>query len=69
MFENPRRGRQGRNFGKKVPKIVDLKSSSEQISSENCRWLPLTPYPCSVHETALLFLKPDVTKKNRELFF
>ena len=23
----------------------------------------------SVHETALLFLKPDVTKKNREFFF
>ena len=23
----------------------------------------------SVHETAMLFLKPDLTKKNRELFF
>ena len=31
MFENPRRGRQARNFTKNVPKIVDLKSSSEQI--------------------------------------
>ena len=41
MFENPRRGRQARNFGKDVPKILDLKSSSEQISSENCRWVPL----------------------------
>ena len=26
---------------KNVPKIVDLKSSSEQIFSENCRWVPL----------------------------
>ena len=41
MFENPKRGRQARNFGKNVPKIVDLKSSSEQIFSENCRWVPL----------------------------
>ena len=38
MFENPRRGRQARNFGKNVPKILDLKSSSE-----NCRWVPLLP--------------------------
>ena len=31
MFENPRRGRQARNFTTTVPKILDLKSSSEQI--------------------------------------
>ena len=31
MFENPRRGRQVRNFTTNVPKILDLKSSSEQI--------------------------------------
>ena len=30
MFENPRRGRQARNFATNVPKILDLKSSSEQ---------------------------------------
>ena len=30
MFENPRRGRQARNFTN-VSKILDLKSSSEQI--------------------------------------
>ena len=42
MFENPRRGRQARNFTANVPKILDLKSSSEQIFSENCRWVPLT---------------------------
>ena len=41
MFENPRRGRQVRNFTTNVPKILDLKSSSEQIFFENCRWVPL----------------------------
>ena len=35
MFENPRRVRQARNFTTNVPKILDLKSSSEQIFSEN----------------------------------
>ena len=35
IFENPRRGRQVRNFLTNVPKILDLKSSSEQIFSEN----------------------------------
>ena len=33
MFENPRRGRQARNFTTNVPKILDLKSSSEQMKS------------------------------------
>ena len=44
MFENPRRGRQARNFTTKfnVPKILDLKSSSEQIFFENCLWVPLS---------------------------
>ena len=41
MFENPRRGRQARNFTTNVPKILDLKSFSEQIFSENWRWVPL----------------------------
>ena len=40
-FENPRRGRQARNLTTNVPKILDLKSSSEQIFSKNCRWVPL----------------------------
>ena len=31
MFENPRRGRQARNFTTNVSKILDLKSSSKQI--------------------------------------
>ena len=44
MFENPRRGRQARNFTTNVPKILVLKSSSEQIFS---RKLPLgAPDPC-----------------------
>ena len=38
MFENPRRGRQARNFTPNVPKILVLKSSFEQIFS---RKLPL----------------------------
>ena len=33
MLENPRRGRQARNLATNVPKILDLKSSSEQIFS------------------------------------
>ena len=41
MFENPRRGRQARNVTTNVPKILNLKSSSEQIFSENWRWVPL----------------------------
>ena len=38
MFENPRRGRKARNFTTNAPKVLDLKSSSEQIFS---RKLPL----------------------------
>ena len=41
-FENPRRDRQARNLTTNVPKILDLKSSSEQIFSKNRRWVPLT---------------------------
>ena len=41
MFENPRIGRQAKNFATDVPKILDLNSSSEQIYCENWRWLPL----------------------------
>ena len=42
MFESPRRGRQARNFTTNVPKILDLKSSSEQIFPKidvGCPWL------------------------------
>ena len=40
MFENPRRGRKARNFTTNVLKILDRKSSSEQVFSENYRWVP-----------------------------
>ena len=40
-LENPRRGRQARNFTTNVPKILDLKSSFEQIFSKNRHWVPL----------------------------
>ena len=39
-FENPRRGRQARNLTTNVLKSLELKSSSEQIISKNCRWVP-----------------------------
>ena len=41
MFENPRRGRQTRNFTTNAPKILDLKSSPNRYFPENCRWVPL----------------------------
>ena len=47
-LENPRRGRQARNLTTNVPKILDLKSSSEQIFSKNCRWVPLTSFMFSL---------------------
>ena len=49
MFENPRRGRQARNCTTNAPKILDLKSSSEQIFSGK---LPLGA-PESSTQTAL----------------
>ena len=52
MFENPRRGRQAGNFTTNVPKILDLKSFSEQIFSENWRWVPLN---FSGPESCLMF--------------
>ena len=41
LAENPTRSMQAENFTTNVPKILHLKSSSEQIFSENCRWVPL----------------------------
>ena len=46
MFENPRRVRQARNFTTNVPKILVLKSSSEQIFS---RKLPLGAPASGLH--------------------
>ena len=46
MFENPRRGRQARNFTTNFSKILVLKSSSEQIFLRKyCRWVPLLYMP------------------------
>ena len=54
MFENPRRGRQARNFITNVPKILDLKSSSANRYfwkiDIGCPWLPaLYPWKMFCH--------------------
>ena len=64
MFENPRRGRQARKFTKNVPKILDLKSSSEQIFSENWRKVPLVIRWWRVD--LLMAVSQDVSHMNRE---
>ena len=38
MFGNIKRSRQARNFATNVPKILDLKSSSEQKIDAGCPW-------------------------------
>ena len=59
MFENPRRGRQARNFTTNAPKILDLKSSSEQIFS---RKLPLgAPESFGKAFVTLMASKPERT--------
>ena len=67
MFENPRRGRQARNFTTNAPKILDLKSSSEQIFS---RKLPLgAPDHCKeIHKSILNFSGEPYNLKNINLF-
>ena len=48
MFENPRRGRQARNFTQNVPKILDLKSSRSRYDFwPNCT--PLSPNTIIYH--------------------
>ena len=47
MFEDLRRGRQARNLSTNVPKILDLKSSSEQLFSAK---LTLGPPESSVRD-------------------
>ena len=48
-FKNPRRDGQARNFTTNVAKILDLKSSSEQTFSKNCRWVPLCFNPAFLY--------------------
>ena len=57
MFENPRRGRQARNFTTNVPKVLVLKSSSEQIFSKILRWVPL----------GLFLVLPEKTRKTADV--
>ena len=71
MFKNPRRGRQARNFTKNVPKILDLKSSSEQIFSENWRWVPLNIAgvgPC-MEATSIPMHEQKTAKYSLSFFF
>ena len=54
-FENPRRGRQARNFSENDPKFLDLKSSSEQTifrklslgAPEKCAAVDIYPLLCT----------------------
>ena len=58
MFENRKRGRQARNFTTNVPKILDLKSPSEQIFS---RKLPLGAPDIKAHNVMPFGLKPGIS--------
>ena len=53
MFENPRRGRQARNFTTNVPKILVLKWSSEQVFVPKIA----VGYPCLILIQFYSFLK------------
>ena len=64
MFENPRRGGQARNFTTNVPKILVLKSSSEQIFS---RKLPLGA-PVSLTFLPVKFCQETLFEADRALF-
>ena len=70
MFENPRRSRQARNFTTNVPKILDLKSSSEQIFPKNWRWVPLyfrnTDFHLFVRFMFLLYWYLEKVSKERQ---
>ena len=50
---------QARNFITNVPKILDLKSSCEQIFSENGRWVPLPSLVCEVVLEIFFCLRKD----------
>ena len=70
MFENPRRGRQAKNFTTNVPKILDLESSSKQIFSKNCRWVPLTEaIPMNHASTGYAFKNPKPSTININYIF
>ena len=64
MFETPRRGRQARNFKTNVPKILVLKSSSEQIFS---RKLPLGAPEYSRIFPGRIYMKMEFSSQRREM--
>ena len=59
LFENPRRGMQASNFTTNVPKILDLKSLSEQIF----------PRKLSLGAPELYTCSSVATCTSREVFF
>ena len=63
MFENLRRERQARNFTTNVLKLLDLKSSSEQIFSVSWRWVPLNVCTQSYNNKA----RSNRSKKNEAM--
>ena len=52
MFENPRRGRQARNFTTNVPKIL-----------ENCRWVPLMASNAQLRSLETTISSPNMQYK------
>ena len=78
MFENPRRGRQTRNFTTNVSKILDLKSSSEQIFFRKlslgapaiwqCCWPVATKMPFLRRNSSLLQIFSAATQEGNLLF-
>ena len=54
VFENPRRGQASKKFYNKCSEILDLNSSSEQIFSENWRWVPLSIHLLSIAKMSTL---------------
>ena len=71
MSENPSRGRQTRNFTTNVPKILDLKSSSEQIFfrklSLGVPVLYVTDLPEVISSSSRVLMFTDDTKIFREI--
>ena len=61
MFENPRRGRQARNFTTNVPKILVLKSDNTLLDLLN------SSYPTQPHSLiAKKLISKNVTRKERK---
>ena len=62
MFENHRRGRQARNFTTNVPKILHLKSSSEQkFFRKLSLGAPVTSYGTDENKRALKRVCVNIT--------